>query len=119
MFRTVRRVLADNELDEASVAVVMRLFARCTLLTSFQDISNADVAMVLDVDEEAAEQWVVRSITIGLVNAKIDQLARTVTTRTRYNVIGIDQWEEMHAKLQFDKKNFGSVLDVLRNAHRA
>ena len=82
-----KSVFADNGLDEANVAVAMRLFTLCTLPTGFQANSYADVATALDVDDEDVEQWVVRAITAGLVSAMIDQLARTVTIRTRYNVV--------------------------------
>ncbi|KAH7481675.1 hypothetical protein PRIC1_008108 [Phytophthora ramorum] len=113
-------VFTENGLQEAEVADTMRLFTLCTLPTGFQDIPYADVAAALDVDEEDVEKWVVRAITAGLVNAKIDQLARTVTiSRSLQRRFGAEQWKEMDAKLQLYKKNVGGLLDIIRNARRA
>uniref|UniRef100_M4BC51 PCI domain-containing protein n=1 Tax=Hyaloperonospora arabidopsidis (strain Emoy2) TaxID=559515 RepID=M4BC51_HYAAE len=115
-----KSVFADNGLDEANVAVAMRLFTLCTLPTGFQANSYADVATALDVDDEDVEQWVVRAITAGLVSAKIDQLARTVTiSHSLQRRFGDEQWNEMHEKLQSYKKNVGGLLNVIRNARRA
>ncbi|CAI5730097.1 unnamed protein product [Hyaloperonospora brassicae] len=117
---SVTSVFTDNGLDEVKVADAMRLFTLCTLPTGFQEISYADVAMALDVDERDVEQWVVRAITTGLVSAKIDQLARTVTiSRSLHRRFGDDQWKEVHTKLQLYKKNVGGLLDIIRNARRA
>jgi len=72
------------------------------------------------VDEEDVEKWVVRAITAGLVSAKIDQLARTVTiSRSLQRRFGAEQWKEIDAKLQLYKKNVGDLLAVIRNARRA
>uniref|UniRef100_A0AAV1T0M7 PCI domain-containing protein n=1 Tax=Peronospora matthiolae TaxID=2874970 RepID=A0AAV1T0M7_9STRA len=66
------------------------------------------------------EQWVVRAITAGLVSAKIDQLARTVTiSHSLQRRFWDEQWNEMHEKLQSYKKNVGGLLDGIRNARRA
>ncbi|KAF1786460.1 Winged helix-turn-helix DNA-binding domain [Phytophthora cactorum] len=97
-------VIKDG-LVEAELADTMRLFTLCTLPTGFQQIKYADVAAALDVAEQDVEKWVVRAITAGVVNAKIDQLART--------------WKEIDTKLQLYKKNVGGLLDIIRNARRA
>lgn len=113
-------VFTENGLQEAELADTMRLFTLCTLPTGFKVISYADVAKALDVDEEDVEKWVVRAITAGLVNAKIDQLARTVTiSRSLQRRFAAEQWKEIDAKLQLYKKNVGGLLDIIRNARRA
>ena len=97
----MERTFADHELDEANVDVAIRLFTVYTLPTSFQGVSYADVATALNVDEESVEQWVVCVITAGLVNAKIDQIARTVTiSRSLHRRVGDAQWNEISAKLR-------------------
>lgn len=42
-------------------------------------VRRRDRGSTVDVDDEDVEKWVVRAITAGLVNVKIDQLARTMT----------------------------------------
>ncbi|TDH70025.1 hypothetical protein CCR75_007022 [Bremia lactucae] len=113
-------VFTDNKLNEAELTDTMRLFTLCTLPTGFHEIPYADVAISLDVNEEDIEQWVVRATTAGVVHAKIDQLARTVTiSRSLQRRFGIEQWKEIHVKLQLYKKNVGSLLNIVRNARRA
>ncbi|KAG2990668.1 hypothetical protein JG687_00015702 [Phytophthora cactorum] len=113
-------VVKENGLVEAELADTMRLFTLCTLPTGFQQIKYADVAAALDVAEKDVEKWVVRAITAGVVNAKIDQLARTVTiSRSLQRRFGAEQWKEIDIKLQLYKKNVGGLLDIIRNARRA
>ncbi|KAI9914168.1 hypothetical protein PsorP6_006643 [Peronosclerospora sorghi] len=114
------RVFTDNGLQEAELIDTMRLFTLCTLPTGFKEISYADIASLLDVSEDDIEKWVVRAITAGLVHAKIDQLARTVTiSRALQRRFGTDQWHEIDAKLRLYKKNVRGLLDTIRNARRA
>ncbi|KAL3670283.1 hypothetical protein V7S43_004596 [Phytophthora oleae] len=113
-------VFKDNELVEAELVDTMRLFTLCTLPTGFKEIPYAAVAAALDVDEEDVEKWVVRAITAGVVNAKIDQLARTVAiSRSLQRRFGAEQWKEVDAKLQLYKKNVGGLLNIIKNARRA
>uniref|UniRef100_A0AAV1UUY4 Uncharacterized protein n=1 Tax=Peronospora matthiolae TaxID=2874970 RepID=A0AAV1UUY4_9STRA len=51
-----KSVLLDNGLEEANVAVILRLFTLCTLSTGFQANPYAGVAMALDMGEEAVDQ---------------------------------------------------------------
>ncbi|CAH0486832.1 unnamed protein product [Peronospora farinosa] len=118
--KSANGVFTENGLQEAELVDTMRLFTLCSLPTGFQEISYTDVATALDVKEENVEEWVVRAITAGLVNAKIDQLARTVTiSSSLHRRFGIEQWKEMDAKLQLYKKNVGGLLDIISNARRA
>ncbi|GMF12473.1 unnamed protein product [Phytophthora lilii] len=113
-------VFTENGLVKAELADTMRLFTLCTLPTGFKEIPYAQVAAELHVDEQDVEKWVVRAITLGLVSAKINQLARTVTiSRSLQRRFGAEQWQEMDAKLQLYKKNVGGLLDIIRNARRA
>ncbi|CAI5721179.1 unnamed protein product [Peronospora destructor] len=113
-------VFTENGLQEAKLVDTMRLFTLCSLPTGFKEISYTDVATALDVKEENVEEWVVRAITAGLMNAKIDQLARTVTiSSSLQRCFGIEQWKEMDAKLQLYKKNVGGLLNIISNARRA
>lgn len=113
-------VFKDNGLVEAELADIMRLFTLCTLPTGFKEIPYSAVAAALDVNEEDVEKWVVRAITAGVVNAKIDQLARTVAiSRSLQRRFGAEQWKEIDAKLQLYKKNVGGLLNIIKNARRA
>ncbi|KAG7400123.1 Eukaryotic translation initiation factor 3 subunit M [Phytophthora boehmeriae] len=113
-------VFTKYELKQEELADTMRLFTLCSLPTGFKEIPYAEVAAVLDLQEEDVEKWVVRAITSGLVSAKINQLSRTVViSRTLQRGFGVEQWKEIDAKLQLYKKNVGGLLDVIKNARRA
>ncbi|KAG6954017.1 hypothetical protein JG688_00012555 [Phytophthora aleatoria] len=119
-FQKSAGAVIKDDLVEAELADTMRLFTLCTLPTGFQQIKYADVAAALDVAEQDVEKWVVRAITAGVVNAKIDQLARTVTiSRSLQRRFCAEQWKEIDTKLQLYKKNVGGLLDIIRNARRA
>ncbi|KAF4323657.1 hypothetical protein BBO99_00002198 [Phytophthora kernoviae] len=113
-------VFTKYELKQEELADTMRLFTLCSLPTGFKEIPYAEVAAVLELQEEDVEKWVVRAITSGLVSAKIDQLSRTVViSRSLQRGFGAEQWKEIDAKLQLYKKNVGGLLDVIKNARRA
>ena len=57
------------------------------------------------------EPWVVRAISRGLVDARMDQTAATVTvTRTIQRDFGSTQWTGLQAKLRAWRDNVGSLL---------
>ncbi|CEG39020.1 proteasome family protein [Plasmopara halstedii] len=118
--KTSGAVFSEIGAVETELADTMRLFTLCTLPTGFKEIPYAEIAVALDVNEQDVEQWVVRAITAGVVNAKIDQLARTVMiSRSLQRRFGVEQWKEIDAKLQLYKKNVGGLLHIIRNAQRA
>ncbi|TMW64778.1 hypothetical protein Poli38472_011658 [Pythium oligandrum] len=106
--------------DAAELESTMRLFTLCSLPTGFDEIPFEKIAGALSIDDEDVEKWVVKAITANLINAKVDQLRRTVViTRSLQRSFGEAQWNEIHAKLQVYKKNVGALLDVVRNARQA
>ena len=54
----------------------------------------------LGIPEEEVESWVVRAIGKKLLDARIDQLSRSVTvTRSAHRCFGSEQWQELRAQL--------------------
>lgn len=57
------------------------------------------------------EPWVVRAISRGLVDARMDQTAATVTvTRTIQRDFGSSQWTGLQSKLRAWRDNVGALL---------
>ena len=60
------------------------------------------------------ESWVVRAISRGLVDARMDQTAATVTvTRTVQRDFGSTQWTGLQSKLRAWRDNVGSLLSSM------
>ena len=65
----------------------------------------------VQVPVSEVEPWVVRAISRGLVDARMDQTAATVTvTRTIQRDFGSTQWTGLQAKLRAWRDNVGSLL---------
>ena len=69
----------------------------------------------LGVPLEEVEAWVVRTITSGLIDAKMDQLkSRVVITRCTHRVFYHAQWAQLQEKLATWKGNLRSILSTLK-----
>lgn len=69
---------------------------------------------LLQVPASDVEPWVVRAISRGLIDARMDQTAATVTvTRTIQRDFGSSQWTGLQAKLRAWRDNVGSLLSSM------
>lgn len=110
----------EHGLVADKLEATMRLFSLCALPTGFEELPYAVVAAKLAIAEDDVEKWVVKAITANLVQAKVDQLNRTVVlTRVLARGFGADEWRAVQTKLQMYKKNVGALLQVVRSARQA
>ena len=108
-------VLSAYELDHDSCVDNMRLLSMCSLATEHEEIPYAAIAEDLGVPLEEVEAWVVRTITSGLIDAKMDQLkSRVVITRCTHRVFYHAQWAQLQEKLATWKGNLRSILSTLK-----
>lgn len=93
----------------------MRLLSLCTLATEHKtEIPYAAIAADLDVPLGDVEDWVVRTISANLIEAKMDQLTSTVIiTRCTQRVFGPGQWKDLQTKLHEWKSNLRSIIGTL------
>jgi translation initiation factor 3 subunit M len=107
----------DNGLKEEDCAAFMRLFTLCSFPTGFDEIPYATVAKKLSIKEDEVEPWVVKAVTQNVIQAKIDQLKKSVViSRTLQRGFGLEQWKEVQVKLNLYTKNVGAMLEAVRNA---
>ena len=70
----------------------------------------------LQVPEAEVESWVVRAIARGLLDARMDQMARTVSvTRSLQRAFGSAQWSSLQAKLRAWRENVSSLLTTVES----
>jgi translation initiation factor 3 subunit M len=74
-------------------------------------ITYAQVQAALQIEPAEVEAWVVRAIGAGVLEAKMDQVRRTVLiTRSLHRVFGPQQWAELAAKLRSYSDNIAGAL---------
>ncbi|KAI7903045.1 uncharacterized protein BX663DRAFT_454389 [Cokeromyces recurvatus] len=82
-----------------------------------RELSYADIASNLQIEEDEIEMWVIDVIRAGLVEAKLDQLNKTVIVhRSIYRVFGPEQWKKLSTTLNAWKENLNDILAVVGNA---
>ncbi|KAH9096835.1 hypothetical protein LEN26_017297 [Aphanomyces euteiches] len=110
-------ILKEHGIDAAAAAANIRLLTLCSYPTGHDEIPFDDIVAKLQVAEADIETWVVRAITANLIEAKINQLDRSVViSRSLQRGVGLDNWKELHATLLRYKTNVGSLLDTIRRA---
>eukprot|EP00968_Pinguiococcus_pyrenoidosus_P006413 scaffold434_cov186-Pinguiococcus_pyrenoidosus.AAC.74 len=80
-------------LDVENLMKAARLLAICALANEKDVLTYGDVAKVLKVEEDEVELWIVNAISAGLLEARLDQLERTVTIQSvSFRHFGREQW---------------------------
>jgi len=81
------------------------------------EISFETVRDTLAIADDEVEQWIVMAIGKKLIEAKIDQLERSIQiTRSTKQVFGAAQWKELQGQLAAWKLNLGNVAALVANA---
>ncbi|CAO3608913.1 unnamed protein product [Cunninghamella blakesleeana] len=82
-----------------------------------RELSYAEISKALSISENDVEMWVIDVIRAGLVEAKLDQLNKTVIVhRSIYRVFGKDQWQQLSVRLNAWKDSLNEILTVIGNA---
>jgi translation initiation factor 3 subunit M len=96
------------------VLTKMRLMALLGLGAKASTVSFQDVQAALNIGEGEVEAWIVRAIGKKLLDARIDQLARTVAiTRCSHRSFGGPQWRELRAQLAAWSSNVAGVKNLV------
>lgn len=111
--------LAENKIDHDSCVSSMRLLSLCSLATEHEEIPYQVVAETLKVEgDEAVEEWVLRAIQTGLMEAKMDQMQRVVVIRRCTNrVFGPEQWKTLQKKLGTWSSNVQMLLSAIQKSN--
>jgi len=112
------KVVAGLSLSHDNIVSKMRLMSLTALASESQtgEIPYALVKDTLQIEDSEVEAWIVKAISLKLLEAKIDQLREVVVfSRCTRRVFGDAQWHELQAKLGQWKANLGSVCKMMHN----
>ncbi|KAI7882190.1 PCI-domain-containing protein [Lichtheimia hyalospora FSU 10163] len=109
----MKRLDADSNVRKIRLLALASL--GCENLT--RELSYAEIAKNLDISEDEVEMWVIDVIRAGLVEAKLDQLNKTVIVhRSVHRVFGKEQWQQLSQRLNTWKESLNEIMAVVGNA---
>lgn len=110
-------VFAAFGLDEDACARNMCLLSLVSLASEHEEIPYSAVASTLSVGEDDVERWVIRAVSSGLMEAKMDQLRRVVLVeRCAVRRFGPAEWTAMKRRLDKWKANVRGVMEALEKS---
>ncbi|KAL3798453.1 hypothetical protein ACHAW5_007405 [Stephanodiscus triporus] len=110
-------VFSTFGLDEDICMENMSLLSLVSLAGEHEEIPYGAIAATLNVREDEVERWVIRAVSSGLMDAKMDQLRRVVLVeRCAVRQFGIREWTAMKIRLDKWKSNVKGVLDALKKS---
>ncbi|KAJ3082698.1 hypothetical protein HK102_001503 [Quaeritorhiza haematococci] len=81
------------------------------------EVAYDTIAKALEISEDEVEMWVIDVIRAGLIDAKMNQLRKTVVvSRSTHRVFGEQQWTQLSEKITAWQSNLKDVLQVIANA---
>ncbi|KAG0197479.1 hypothetical protein BGX28_009050 [Mortierella sp. GBA30] len=106
-------------LDEEETLRKIRILSLASLGSEnlTRELSYQQIAKALEVDESEVELWVIDVIRAGLVEAKLNQVSKTVIiNRSIYRTFGTAQWQQLSQRLNGWKQSLADILQVIANA---
>eukprot|EP00571_Detonula_confervacea_P009029 CAMPEP_0172315254 /NCGR_PEP_ID=MMETSP1058-20130122/24608_1 /TAXON_ID=83371 /ORGANISM="Detonula confervacea, Strain CCMP 353" /LENGTH=436 /DNA_ID=CAMNT_0013029301 /DNA_START=140 /DNA_END=1450 /DNA_ORIENTATION=- len=110
-------VFKSSGLDEGECMKNMCLLSLVSLAGEHEEIPYSAIASTLNVQEDEVEQWVIRAVSSGLMEAKMDQLRKVVLVeRCAVRQFGMTEWTALKVRLDKWKSNVKGVLDALEKS---
>lgn len=108
-------LLEKRGIDVAVAVDKMRLLTFASQGIDSQDLSYDAIASALHVGLDEVEEWVIRAISSGLVDAKINQIKSSVAIyRSTQRMFTREEWQPLSERINIWKANIGELLDQLR-----
>lgn len=112
-FETANKsVFAAHGIVSSEVEHSVRLLTLCSLGARQSSLTYDAIATALKVDVGEVEMWVVEAISLGLLEASMDQFGAVVTVnRYAHRSFGPEQWKSLQGRLQTLRATVVSVLE--------
>lgn len=108
-------ILAKYDIDVDIAENKMRLLTFASLGIESPDLTYSMIATALQISENEVEDWVIRAISSGLVDAKINQLKSSVAIyRSTQRMFTREEWQPLSERINIWKANIGELLTSLR-----
>lgn len=112
--------LDEFKIDRGVSVEKMRLLTFASLGLDSQDLSYTTIATALKIEEAEVEEWVIRAISSGLTDAKINQLKSSVSVyRSTQRMFTREEWQPLSERINIWKENIGDLLTSLRETRQA
>ncbi|KAJ1659164.1 hypothetical protein IWQ61_001717 [Dispira simplex] len=111
--------VAEYQLDTDVLMTKMRHLSLASLSAQHiaEPLAYADIAAALSIPVEEVEMWVIDAIRVGLIQAKMDQMAQIIqVNRTSYRTFGPKEWSDIRDQVAAWDKSLGDILQVIGNA---
>lgn len=110
-------IFSSLGLNEETCMKNMCLLSLVSLAGEHEEIPYTAIASTLNIKEEEVEQWVIRAVSSGLMEAKMDQLRKVVLVeRCAVRQFGAKEWTALKLRLDKWKANVKGVLDALEKS---
>ncbi|KAI8822033.1 uncharacterized protein EV422DRAFT_525436 [Fimicolochytrium jonesii] len=113
------KIVSELDLNEEDNLTKMRLLTLASLSATHvhSSVSYTTISTALSIPEDDVEIWVINTIRAGLVDAKMNQLDRSVViSRSVHRSFGEQEWKSLGQKLEAWKVELKEVLTVIGNA---
>eukprot|EP00927_Polykrikos_kofoidii_P021303 TRINITY_DN2019_c0_g2_i4.p1 TRINITY_DN2019_c0_g2~~TRINITY_DN2019_c0_g2_i4.p1 ORF type:complete len:434 (-),score=98.47 TRINITY_DN2019_c0_g2_i4:120-1364(-) len=109
-----KKAFEHHELSFDDAMTKIRLLTLATLAHGKSEMQLSEVAKALDETEENVEPWVVRAISEGLLDGRIDQLEHKVLVKSAFQrKFGKGEWAFLDTKLTQWIDNLESVIKFI------
>jgi len=109
-----QKVFDDHDLIFEDAMSKIRLLAIATLALGKSEIPLAEVAKVIQESQDKVEPWVVRALSDGVIDGRIDQLNQTVLVKSAFQrTFGQDEWAFLDEKLTGWSENLESLIKFI------
>ena len=103
--------------NESVCTEKMRLLTLCSIAAGVQELKYSAIAKELQVSEDSVEDWIIEAIMGKLIEAKLDQVRKTVViTRAMPRAFGDEKWQSLNKKLNDWKTNVKQLLTIVQTS---
>jgi hypothetical protein len=107
-------VFKEYEINYTEAMSKMRLLTLATKVHGKSEISLSEVAKALEENEDNVERWVVRALSEGVIDGRIDQLNHKVLVKSAFQrEFGKAEWAFLDAKLTQWTENLDHVIKFI------
>mmetsp|Transcript_20180 Transcript_20180/g.36560 ORF Transcript_20180/g.36560 Transcript_20180/m.36560 type:complete len:420 (-) Transcript_20180:32-1291(-) len=108
------KLFDEHELSFADAMAKIRLLALATAVHGKSEMSLTEVAAILEENEDNVERWVVRALSEGVIDGRIDQLNNKVLVKSAFQrKFGKEEWSFLDAKLTHWIDNLENVIKFI------
>lgn len=110
------QMFKEHDLDFEAAMSKIRLLTLATLVQGKSEIALAEVAEALEESEDNVEHWVVKALSEGVIDGRIDQLNHKVLVKSAFQrQFGNEEWGFLDKKLTQWTDNLENVIKFIED----